>query len=344
MEKHDFQIYKSSPGSGATSTLLSVGWVLERSQEAMVFVVKASLTSDFWKRICSDLKQQSQSQSRSWVVLLVDEEIERFNDGISGYLDLQRSSPHSLHPQSSLPFKISILHITLRAHDKAHSQINLTPILSLTFLPSFCQQLHESLQTPEIAEALGNLVSYALAHPEDMETRHISFVMFTTVNGVFVSPQSFLRTQIEKMTSEFERKMISLLAFLSLYSDSFREIDGSALDFHLLSKDALELTSWRQRKKEKITFLPPCLAGLYLTLTPRDVYGSLQMALDNFDDMMARHLRLSQHQRNDLALSLFLIDPKEKPWTALPPQQQQDRVLVLRKKTKATSIASSNHR
>jgi hypothetical protein len=297
----NFHILKRYSGSGASSALLSVGWVLERSGEAKVFIVKASLTADFWRVVCAEV------QPETWIVLLVDDNIDAFDNGAQSLLNESKSHPYTI--------------TTLRIKLRGKCPVALSPFISQEFLAQFCGQICEAIPSEATRDVLKSLLDYSNLHPNEKEHRLIYAIMHTATNGTFIPPRTFFQLKIEKMCN-FDRKVILFLAFLSLTSNQFREMKVGSVDFHKLSKDALELTCWRQQHK-KITFLHPSLADLYLTIacqysgqltpSPKD---QLLLGLSNFWEMIADVVRMSSSQFDHLYRSIF-IHAEQEAWTVL---------------------------
>jgi hypothetical protein len=260
-------IFKKYPGSGATTLMHTVGWTLERSGEANVLIVKSSLTADFWKKMSAEMLDDG------WLILLVDDHIDHFNDGIP--------------PSSRFPFRITIIRVATRS---ANGSFLVSPILAQSCLESMCSRLCEIVTHEDTGTALRALVAYALEHPDERENRHLYVVMHTAIKGAFTPPRIFFERQIPLMSSDFERQAIMFLAFLSLYSTPFRRIEATVLSS--LSEAALELTSFRNRE---IGFLHPSLADLYLTAAcpQRSEPEIIWEIFENFNSFLASRVPMT---------------------------------------------------
>jgi hypothetical protein len=280
--KRSFLIHKQYPGSGATTLVRSVGWTLARSGEARVFVVKASLTSEFWRRVCAEVPPTD------WLVLLVDEDINPFCDGLAS---------------SNVQFRVTVVRVVLNRSTKAFT---LSPILSQDCLVSMCSQLCHTIIVPEVESALEGLVIYAAEHPEERENRHLYVVMLTATQATFVPPRRYFESQILKL-NDAEREAISFLALLSLYSIPFPRVSIHCLD-SLPAEAALGLTSLSNRQ---IGFVHPSLADLFLAVA---FEGSSEQEViwktfDSFRSVASRVLRVTARELNLLYRSILIETP-----------------------------------
>jgi hypothetical protein len=284
IETTNFRIHKKYPGSGGSSTLMAVGWMIERTVVGThVYIAKRSLTTDCWECI------RRLVQPGAWVLILVDEDVAQFDDGMS-----------TIH---SLPFKVTVVRIVLFGKQ---SHFLIDPILSFSELRTLSGRI---ATFPLLSNrALDNLVHYADQHRNEEEIRHIYVVMFTALKGQFIPPRTFFERQL-KLMDEDDKRIVLFLAFISQYLDAWRHISTKSASYESLSANALELTSLRQGK---IGFLHPYLANLYTEVA---VNCDLEKIWTNFEEMMET-VAMTQSDFRQFYRSL-LVHEKGKQFTAL---------------------------
>lgn len=270
VEKSDgvtsLQLIKRFPGSGASSLLCGVGWELREKAVVCRLVPLKDLQVE---KAIAKFEFEYSKRRNDWLVLLIDDDIgsEQQIHLASLFDSLQRMVERGAHFK-----KVTILHVV---NTKVKNKLNVchsfevNPILKREDLKQVLQQLKHLF--PDATGALEELSDYALSEA-DKVNRHIYVLMQTATRGRFNPPRKFFSIAMQQLQPP-EANVIVLLAFLSVYSTSYRSVSREyfSVQFSATARDLLRGVD--NGTGNYYAFMHPYLAGIFLTIVSSPIRG-----------------------------------------------------------------------